>query len=1050
MQCAFSIVKPHLLRVWGIAVVISALAVVPASLFAQQSETDLVPRAPLSRQMNGSEVHSYRITLAAGQFARVVVEQRGIDVVVRVVSADGRQVAEVDTPNGEQGPELVPIVSEEARTYRVEVRPLKKDGRGNYEVRLDEVRIATAQDRSLVTANAAYAEADKARAQKRRPDAIRKYEEALQLYRTAANRDGEIATLNILASGYHAVGEKQKSLDHYDQVLKIYRDEGNRQGEADTLHSIGTVYNMPDQNSVPGPTERRKALEYLYQATALYKELKSPKREAFALNEIGGIYNALGEWQKALQHFNQALLIQRNVRDQKREGYTLASIGNTYNALGEKRTALEYLNQSLAPFKASNDRFGEASALTQIAAVHSSLGETDKALEYFDQALPLHKSAGNRAWEAATLTQIGAVHHARGEGQKALQFLTQALPLQKSLSNRGWEAHTLTYMGTVYSSLGDWPKASESFNQALALSRMMFDRNVEANVLLNLARAERNRNNLADARQHTEKAIEIIESMRTTIVSQDWRASYLASKRDYYDLYIDLRMKQHQESPGNGHDAAALQASERARARSLLETLTETRIDIREGVDPQLLERERALQQQINNKELQRIRLLAGKPADEQTQRIDKDLNALLTDYNEVRAAIRARSPRYDALMQPEPLALRDIQKQVLDEETLLLEYALGDEKSYLWVVTQTELKSFVLPKRAVIEAAARRVYDLLTTSNKREAKRAAEVAAMELGQIVLGPAAALLENKRLLIVSEGALQYVPFNALSLRDGQPYQPLIATNEVINLPSASVLAVLRREASGRQVAPKAVAVLADAVFQSDDARLLQARQNRASHTSADSQLDEQSELIRSAKDSGVFNFQRLPFTRQEAEAIANLAGEARSLKALDFSASRDTVFNAGLDQYRIVHFATHGLLNSRHPELSGIVLSLVDKDGRARDGFLRTHDIYNLKLRANLVVLSACRTALGNEVRGEGLLGLTRGFMYSGTPRVVASLWDVRDEATSKLMTHFYQKMLREGLRPAAALRAAQLALLKDPRWEAPYFWAGFTLQGDWK
>ena len=1046
MQCVFSIAEP-LLRRRAIAVVLSVLAVMP-SLFAQQSDQDLVPGAPVSRQMNGSEVHSYRITLTSGQYARVVVEQRGIDVVVRITGSDGRQVAEVDTPNGEQGPELLPIVSERDATYRVEVRPLKKDGRGNYEVRLEEVRIATAQDRSLVAANAAYAEADRARLQKRRPDAIRKYEEALQLYRAAGHRDGEIVTLNILAPGYRAVGEKQKSLDHYDLVLQLYRTSGNRQGEAETLHHIGTAYNTPDQNSAPGPADRQKALEYLYQATALYKELKAPKREAFALTEIAGIYNALGEYQKALQHFNQALVLQRSAGDQKREGYTLASIGGTYKTLGEKGTALEYLNQALVPFRASNDRFGEASALTQIAAIHLSLGDTDKALEYFDQALPLHRTAGNQNWEAQTLTLIGAAHHARGDGPKALQFLTQALALQRSKNSRGGEAHTLTYMGNVYSSSGDWQKASDSFAKALSLSRLTFDRNTEANVLLNLARAERDRNNLAEARQHTEKAIDIVESIRTAIVSQDWRASYFASKRDYYELYIDLRMKQHRESPGNGHDAAALHASERARARSLLETLTEARVDIREGVDPQLLGRERELQQQINNKELERTRLLT---AGEQTQQIEKDLNALLTDYNEVRAAIRARSPRYAALMQPEPLTLREIQQQVLDEETLLLEYALGDEKSYLWVITPTDLKSFVLPKRAVIEAAARRVYELLTTSNKREARRAAQVAASELGQMVLGPAASLLEKKRLLIVGEGALQYVPFSALSVADAS-YQPLIVTNEVINLPSASVLAVLRREASDRQVAPKAVAVLADAVFQSDDARLLQARQNAkpSSHAGFDSQLDEQSDLIRSAKESGVLNFQRLPFTRQEAEAIANLAGEARSLKALDFSASRDTVFDARLDQYRIVHFATHGILNSRHPELSGIVLSLVDKDGRARDGFLRTHDIYNLKLRANLVVLSACRTALGNEVRGEGLLGLTRGFMYSGTPRVVASLWDVRDEATSTLMTHFYQKMLRDGLRPAAALRAAQLALAKDPRWEAPYFWAGFTLQGEWK
>jgi CHAT domain-containing protein/tetratricopeptide (TPR) repeat protein len=1046
---------PHLLRR---SVIVAALTLFIATSAAAQNpvvqETpELVKGIPVSKQLNGTEVHSYQIALPAGQYSRVVVEQRGIDVVVRVVNADGHEVTEVDTPNGAQGPELISIVSESAGAYRIEIRALKKDSRGNYEVRLDEVRSATARDRNLVSAQAAYAEGDRARSQKRRPDAIRKYEEALRLYRAALDRNGEIATLNVLASGYHAVGEKQKSLDHYAAVLQLYRDAGNRQGQADALHSIGVIYNAPDANSFPTIADRQMALEHFYQAIALYKELGAPKREAFTLVEIGGIYNALGERQKALQHLNQALSIQRSKGDRRREGYTLADIGATYSAMGNKRTAIEYFNQAIVPFRDSADRFGEASLLTQMAAVFYSLGEPDKAHQYLAQALPLHQAQGNGGWEAATLAQFGLVHHSRGEAQKALTFLNQALSLQKVLNNRGGEAQTLTYLGMVHNSMGDWPRAEQYFNQALALSRVVFDRNIEANVLLNLARAERDRNNLAVARQHTERAIENVESLRTMIVSQDWRASYLASKRDYYEFYIDLLMRLHQESPAKGHDAAALQASERARARSLLETLSEARIDIREGVDSQLLAQEQELQQQINNKELQRIRLLSGKTAGAPAQPIEKELNALLTSYNEVRAQVRARSPRYDALMQPEPLTLREIQQQVLDEETVLLEYALGDEKSYLWVITQTDLTSFTLPKRAVVESAARRVYELLTNSNKLEARRATELAASDLGQMVLGPAAALLQKKRLLIVSEGALQYVPFAALSLPDAtRAYRPLLATHEVISLPSASVLAVLRKEAANREVAPRSVAVLADAVFQSDDSRLQQVRVNArsASLELAGEQLGEQSDLVRSAKESGVVSFQRLPFTRQEAEAIINLAGESASFKALDFVASRETVFDARLDQYRIVHFATHGLLNSRHPELSGIVLSLVDKEGRARDGFLRTHDIYNLKLRANLVVLSACRTALGNEVKGEGLLGLTRGFMYSGTPRVVASLWDVRDEATSKLMAYFYEKMLRDNLSPAAALRAAQLKLLKDPRWQSPYYWAGFTLQGDWK
>jgi CHAT domain-containing protein/tetratricopeptide (TPR) repeat protein len=1058
--------SPHVLHRRSIAAaLLTILTLTSTVLFAQQLTSanqsleqipTLVMGVPVSREIGASEVHSYRITLASGQYARLVIDQRGLDLVVRVVGPDGRQLKEVDSPNGNQGPELVSVVAEENGTYQVEIRPLKKDARGNYEVRFAELRVATVQDRSLVAAQTAYAAGEHARLQKRPREAIKKYEEALELYRATADSTGEIATLNIIAAGYNAIGEKQKSLDYYDQRLQLHERMGNRLEQANTLRTMGAVYNSADANSAPGIVERQKALEFFHRAVALYKEVNDPKREAYTLAEIGGIYNAIGERQTALECFNQALQIQRTVGDRRREAYTLAYLGGTYNALGEKQKALDYFSQAVPLFKASHDRFGEASILTQLGGVYFSLGESDKALENLDRALRLHKAVGNPNWEASTLTQIGAVYSSLGDGQKALDYLNQALPLQKALNNRGWEAHTLTYMGAVYSSLGDWTKAMECFNQALKLSRAALDRNGEANIHLNMAKAERNRNNLAIARQHIESALEIIESLRTTITSHDLRASYLASKRDYYEFYIDLLMRLQEEAPSKGYDAAALQASERARARSLLETLSEAAFDIREGVDSQLLRREHELQKQINNKDMQRLLLLSSKPDEGQTEKIEKELNALLTDYTEVRAQIRVRSPRYAALMQPEPLSLREIQEQILDEETLLLEYALGDEKSYLWAVTQTDLMSFVLPKRAVVESAARRVYELLTSSHKIEARRASELAASELSRMVLGPArAALLKKKRLLIVSEGALQYVPFAALSVPEEQQstrsYEPLITRYEVINLPSASVVAVVRRETSGRQVAPKAIAVLADAVFQNDDTRLQQVQaEAKPSTTNPDAQRSNQNDLMRSATESGITRFQRLPFTRQEAEAIVSQAGESNSLKALDFDASRDTVFNGKLDQYRIVHFATHGLLNSRHPELSGIVLSLVDKKGHARDGFLRTHDIYNLKLRANLVVLSACRTALGNEVKGEGLLSLTRGFMYSGAPQVVASVWDVKDEATAKLMKHFYQKILRDGLRPAAALRAAQLLLLKEPRWEAPYYWAGFTLQGDWR
>jgi CHAT domain-containing protein len=279
--------------------------------------------------------------------------------------------------------------------------------------------------------------------------------------------------------------------------------------------------------------------------------------------------------------------------------------------------------------------------------------------------------------------------------------------------------------------------------------------------------------------------------------------------------------------------------------------------------------------------------------------------------------------------------------------------------------------------------------------------------------------------------------------------------LIANHEIVSLPSASSLAMLRRELAGRAAAPKAVAVIADPVFEDADERI----KNKGGNVAAPS--DEKAappvaekDVLRSALEVGATGaqqrLQRLIFSRREADVIIELAGAEASFKALDFAANRATTLGSNLSQYRIIHFATHGLLNSQHPELSGIVLSLFDEQGRAQDGFLRLHDIYNMRLASDLVVLSACKTGLGKEIKGEGLVGLTRGFLYAGAPRVVASLWKVDDRATAELMKLFYQRMLRDGLRPSAALRKAQIDMLKRPRWAAPYYWAGFTLQGEWK
>jgi len=400
-----------------------------------------------------------------------------------------------------------------------------------------------------------------------------------------------------------------------------------------------------------------------------------------------------------------------------------------------------------------------------------------------------------------------------------------------------------------------------------------------------------------------------------------------------------------------------------------------------------------------------------------------------------VEGEIRTRSPRYAALTRPHPLDAAGIQA-LLDPTTLLLVYRLGEPKSFLWAVSPSAVTSFELPPKREIEDAARAVYGRWKVRDLA-ARRDDEAAAARLSAMILGPAAGLLREQRLAVVADGALEYLPFAALPSLPSANTEPLLVRHEVVSLPSASVLALLREEAAGRPAPPDRIAVVADPVFRADDPRLHPAVPAPSSRTA-------NSDPARDA------SFDRLAWSRTEAEAIARIGAPRPALVDLDFDANLEAVAGGKLRGYRIVHLATHGVLDSEHPALSGLVFSLVDRQGKPRPGLLRLGDIYNLSLDADLVVLSGCQTALGKQVRGEGLVGLTRGFLYAGADRVMSSLWRVQDRATAELMTRFYRALLTSHLPPPAALRSAQLSMLHDRRWSLPYDWAGFAVYGDWR
>ena len=892
------------------------------------------------------------------------------------------------------------------------------------------------------------------------------YNEAIALSRSIGDHVGEANTLTNMSRVSQLMGDYAKSLEFAQSAKSMVTELGDRRKEGTVLNNICLSYQSTGKYD--------EARDMCSQALSIARDVNDRWGEGAATHNLGNIAYSIGEYQKAIDFYDQANTIFKALGNLRGQGMALNNIGWLYATLGDHQKSIDLYTRALEIFRSQNDQYREVTVLNNIGVNYSNLSDYQKALEIHLQVLPLRDVTKNRDGKAITLENIAECYEHLNQKQKALDYYTQAIALVRVGGDPRLIATTLKNVGALYTDLGDLQQALLSLNEALEIASRVGDRFTEAMVVAKLARVELNRGNLAGSRTLIEKAITTVESLRINVKSQQLRASFLATAQEFYEFDVDVLMRLHQQHPSEGFDAAALAVTERSRARSLLELLAESRAQIRQGVDASLLEREQQLQDSIADGAERQVRLLSGQHTEEAANKAAKELDALTAEYEQVLARIRETSPRYAALTQPLPLNLKAIQTDVLDDDTVLLEYALGDDRSFVWAVTKSSISTFELPKRQEIETAARQLYDFLTERNRQikdetlgqqrlrvaRSDAAYQSAAAALSNMLLQPVASQLGTKRLLFVGQGVLQYVPFGMLpaptdhekqqasngSKQSSASYRPLVLDHEIINLPSASVMAVLRRETSGREKAPKTVAVLADPVFQSDDPRIASA----SNHTGKPKPEESSTDAYRSAKESGLQNFVRLRFTRNEANEITRLVPAEKRFEALDFTASRANATSAELGQYQIVHFATHGLINNRHPELSGIVLSLVDEQGKPQNGFLRLYEIYNLKLTANLVVLSACQTAVGEEIKGEGLLGLTRGFMYAGAPRVVATLWQVDDRAAAELMRRFYQKMLGEGLRPAAALKAAQVSMQSDSRWRSPHYWAAFTLQGEWK
>lgn len=1058
----------------------------------------------VERPLISGEEHAYQVDAAAGRPLLAVAEQRGIDLEIRIEAPDGRQMAWVDSPNGSRGLEVLAVRPEVSGDHRIVVLARNRGTvAGGYRLEVRELPEGTVHERSRAAAElAASRAADLFRRGERdaRRSAVEEARKALDHWRDAGEEPGRtLLLLGVLhrqldepvpalealerartrfeaeddAAGVATVwneigyvhweaGRPEPAREAYEQALTGWRVLGDPQGEAQALNNLGLVEHSRG--------ELRQALERYEPAADLFQAAGDSAQAALVQNNLAGVWDLLGEPRRALEGYRKALELLRQTDDRSQEPRLLFNLAAVHRALGEPQEALSGYRQSLDLFRLRGDRRGEGTALNALGMAYLGLGEPQRAHSLLEQALALRRETGDRRGEAITLLNLGLLMDRLGKPREALDLLRQSLAQQESLGDRLGQASVLEQIGSLHASLGDpaealrhferalairgnagdpagraraltlaaesWislgdpGRARESLRAALELLRTIGQASGEVRALAALARTERAQGRPAEALALLDQTFERIEALRSRVASPELRASYLAAQRGAYELAIDIHLDLHRLDSAAGHDRLALEVSERARARSLLDLLAAGGSDLPPRTEAGLAQRRQLLLERAGAKEMRRLALIAADAPPERRQQIERELETVLLELQLVEGEIARRAA--DPEKQPARTANAAEIQALLDGGALLLEYALGERRSFLWAVSASSVEVFELPGRREIEDLVTRIYRRWSTLDTQ----VADGGAAELSRVLLGPVAARLGHQRLAVVPDGALHYLPFAALP--DPASGEPLLVRHEVVTLPSASFLAVQRQALSSRPKPAGALAVLADPVFDPRDPRVRGAARSPGNAREAGTRGIEGNLPL----------FDRLTASRREAETIASLEPGGEVLLALDFQARRDLVTGGRLAGFRILHFATHGTFHGEHPELSGIVLSLVDESGRPQEGFLRLPDLHALTLSADLVVLSGCQTALGREIRGEGLVGLSRGFLDAGARNVIASLWQVPDRATAELMGSFYRALLERGETPAAALRQAQLAIRARRGWSDPYHWASFVLLGE--
>jgi len=848
----------------------------------------------------------------------------------------------------------------------------------------------------------------------------------------------------LLLSNYQNELRLPEAIENAREASAIFTAIDNKDGIVRSQLTIGTIE--------LSQTRLAEATESFENAKGTARAFGLSKLHSEAVISLGMVAYRKGEWQDVFELMREAESLIDGDADPEMMGKITAILGDTFLEIGLPEIALAKYQEAIQYYK--DYRSGVTGMTCSIGKAHFFSGHYSEALVSLDDAVA--KSAAQQSnWLATSHEFLGRTYAATNDYPRALDHLQQALNLYPADMNPMEVARIRVLIGQVYEMSGKLDTGREFYQEALQAFASLSDVVNKSASQYALGRLELKSGNYELAEVYLRDSIDATEKLRQMTTSSDLTTALSPTVHDRYEQYIHCLMRSGDGGIDSERAIRAFETSESARARTLSELLLSSGTDPLASLDPELSKQEQSLRQQIRVNEEARLNLFKRKFEQQELRRFQTELDQLRVEHAKILNVLNERYPAYGQITQPQrTLNLRMIQTEVIrDADTVLLEYFLGADKSYVWIVTRDSFKSRELPARAAVDRVVQTVRDLLQGPVQADTDAKVALATQELAQMIMVPIDIGLNIRRLIVVPDDSLNYIPFQVLPVA-ANTREPLVARYEIINAPSASILGQLRAEAASRGGRSKTLAAIGNPEFSLAPALSGTPQSNEQVSTARKPENDHLRYALRDLNLNGdIFDLSVIGPLFYAGREIANLeeiASPAETFTATGFAATRDQLRSMDLSQYAILHLATHGLLNPKRPEHSGLVFSLFDRQGHPLEGFVNLQDVYSLRAPVDLVVLSACQTGLGDDVRGEGLVGLTRGFMYAGAGGVVASLWKVDDEATAELMKRFYIEMLKNDKPPAEALRAAQNTIRKIPGWSAPHYWAAFTFQGDYR